>query len=622
MGTLDFQHLLASVRAGAALHIVPEAQDTLCNRIYSPNSPHPYARDVLFQSPTGEVMLAAWTSDATCAVHDHGGAGGMVMVLAGQIEETPHHWDAAQGLVAGASVTHAAGTCVRIPRSGAHAMRAVGNAVTLHLYTPAPGSLRVHDTGGAKTYVLRGEHGAWLPTREEDVLRTELWRDTAARRARPVVAIFYTTHYRSGSADFARVAATMAADLQARQPHAEVVVHAVHYKREFTAACEAYADDARALAELHFIGHSGMYGVMFGSTAWPEQLSPHEWRSLRIPFTPGGIAVFHACRTGRWFAPFFARTFGVQASGHHGYTTVSRSPVRYQFDSPLRGHQRAVHVISCVGRKSHGTVGMIRKHLGRAPADALRTFAPTPADAAPSYDGVAPLYDAAFEDIRVRGPEFAYVQRALECMKPGPLRVLDVGCGNGALLAALGARLGEGVGVDVSQGMLSQAHARQQALPHLRFEKIHGPTLPFADGSFDVVISFLSFRYLDWDPALAEFERVLAPDGKLIVVDMVDKALQLREWPLLARSAIAHSVQRRKHPELYARLHKLRGDPRWQEMLRYNPIRAEHEYRWYLESRFPGQRVQVLSASRTARVVAFDSGPKRGPWQLTPMSFP
>ena len=44
-------------------------------------------------------------------------------------------------------------------------------------------------------------------------------------------------------------------------------------------------------------------------------------------------------------------------------------------------------------------------------------------------------------------------------------------------------------------------------------------------------------------------------------------------------------------------------------MLRYNPIRAEHELRWYLESRFPGRRVEVLDRGWHARVLAFDSGP-------------
>ena len=38
-------------------------------------------------------------------------------------------------------------------------------------------------------------------------------------------------------------------------------------------------------------------------------------------------------------------------------------------------------------------------------------------------------------------------------------------------------------------------------------------------------------------------------------------------------------------------------------MLRYNPIRAQHEFVWYLESRFPGRHVETLNVGRHARVL-------------------
>ena len=61
---------------------------------------------------------------------------------------------------------------------------------------------------------------------------------------------------------------------------------------------------------------------------------------------------------------------------------------------------------------------------------------------------------------------------------------------------------------------------------------------------------------------------------------------------------------------------------RWYtKVLRYNPVRAEHEYRWYLESRFPGQKLVTLNVGRTHRLVAFDTGPRR-PEPAAPLSFP
>ena len=77
------------------------------------------------------------------------------------------------------------------------------------------------------------------------------------------------------------------------------------------------------------------------------------------------------------------------------------------------------------------------------------------------------------------------------CMDALGLRVLDVGCGNGALLAKLAPRLETGVGVDVSAEMLRFAEPRARRHPNLSFLLIEAWSLPFADGSFDVVISLL-----------------------------------------------------------------------------------------------------------------------------------
>ena len=61
--------------------------------------------------------------------------------------------------------------------------------------------------------------------------------------------------------------------------------------------------------------------------------------------------------------------------------------------------------------------------------------------------------------------------------------------------------LKSGIGVDESAGIIEKARIRRMLeISNLKFEVIDGPVLPFADGSFDVVISLMSFRYLDWDP--------------------------------------------------------------------------------------------------------------------------
>ena len=65
--------------------------------------------------------------------------------------------------------------------------------------------------------------------------------------------------------------------------------------------------------------------------------------------------------------------------------------------------------------------------------------------------------------------------------------------------------------------MLGQARTRLGSDADLRIADLADP-LPFPDGSFDDVIASLALHYLeDWGPTLAEFRRVLKPEGRLIV---------------------------------------------------------------------------------------------------------
>ena len=102
--------------------------------------------------------------------------------------------------------------------------------------------------------------------------------------------------------------------------------------------------------------------------------------------------------------------------------------------------------------------------------------------------------------------------------------------------------------------MIAQAAARSSGSAQLSFQKIDGPALPFADGSFDLVTSFLSFRYLDWDPIMQEIRRVLAPGGHLMIVDMVERALAWRDARKLASSAAKHLLRPVRDPKFVPRI--------------------------------------------------------------------
>ncbi len=90
----------------------------------------------------------------------------------------------------------------------------------------------------------------------------------------------------------------------------------------------------------------------------------------------------------------------------------------------------------------------------------------------------------------------------------------------------------------------------------------------------------------------------------------------------MARDIVRTRRTQRQHHAYQQALERMVTDPRWQTMLAYNPIRAEHELVWYFESRFPGRRVETLNVGRHARVMAFDSGPLPGDFDPTAQQRP
>ena len=589
---------------------VADVRTALAAMAAVPNDGEPYSRTILRVDDEVEIMLARWRPGQRCAPHDHGGAGGFVIVLQGRFEERRFDWDGPRLSVI-SSTEHHTGAVTSITSDVIHDMAGLDDGLTLHFYSPPAASMRVFDLDRSEMLKLVGNYGAWIP--REPHPRVPFAQVSPETVAAPVIWVAHTTHYRGGSAEFAVAAATMARELAATHPDAEVIVSGLQRKADFTAQLTRMSEAGRVIDELHLISHSGMYGPMFGSTDWPEQFSPYEWRSMAIPFTATGRAYFHACRTARWFAPFFANVFGVPAFGNRNYTTVSTRKDRFSWAGRRPVSRPDLYLIDAPGRKSHGPLGAARKYLGAAAQPPVLSM-PDPTGAVGSYDPVAELYDRAYADIRVRGTEWRWVsERAAHARAElgRGLRVLEIGCGTGALLRALDddGVLDFGIGVDISSGMLAQARNRGRHRSRLRFTAVNGPQLDLPDDHVDVVICFLSFRYLDWDPVMAEIRRVLAPGGQLWVVDMVEHPIRVRELPVLARSALEHMRTRRVRPQFAADLTALTGHPAWREMLRHNPIRAEHEYRWYFASRFPGTQLRLLTATPSQRVMAFDSGP-------------
>jgi SAM-dependent methyltransferase len=101
----------------------------------------------------------------------------------------------------------------------------------------------------------------------------------------------------------------------------------------------------------------------------------------------------------------------------------------------------------------------------------------------------------------------------LELVPPPSGRTLDVGCGEGRLARDLAALGHDVVAVDASPTMLAAA---REAAPEMELHVADAAALPFADGSFGLVVAFMSLQDVDdLRGAIREAARVLFAGGRL-----------------------------------------------------------------------------------------------------------
>ena len=174
-----------------------------------------------------------------------------------------------------------------------------------------------------------------------------------------------------------------------------------------------------------------------------------------------------------------------------------------------------VEVLKCEIKKTYAKVSEQPEEdfifpTGRAWAEDLdyprELLARVPETAAESFAGVANPFSL--------GP-----------LEPGEL-VLDVGSGAGtdSLVAAqMVGPEGRVTGIDMTAGMLAKARAAAAALGAANVEFVEGEVeaLPFADGTFDVIISNGVIDLIpDKDSVFSEIHRVLRPGGRIQFADV------------------------------------------------------------------------------------------------------
>ncbi len=143
--------------------------------------------------------------------------------------------------------------------------------------------------------------------------------------------------------------------------------------------------------------------------------------------------------------------------------------------------------------------------------------------------------DAAYLYTTLRGKFVVWAELLGRLNLRGDERILDLGCGRGAvlLLAAQHLTTGRAVGVDlwrrVDQSGNSPDATRRNALAEGVADRVELHTadmtaLPFEDDSFDVVVSSLAIHNIGGragrEKAVGEAVRVLRPGGRLLIADV------------------------------------------------------------------------------------------------------
>jgi ubiquinone/menaquinone biosynthesis C-methylase UbiE len=147
----------------------------------------------------------------------------------------------------------------------------------------------------------------------------------------------------------------------------------------------------------------------------------------------------------------------------------------------------------------------------------------------PHIGGVAALED------RARAPSYrSLLSTLIDIAAPrSGDRVLDVGCGSGALSRLLAERLGPATvvdGVDVNLYLLGEARSLAKTAglgERLQLREGSAGALPFADNSFDCAFSVTVLEECDADQAIAEMVRVTKPGGR---VGIIVRAIDMPQW--------------------------------------------------------------------------------------------
>ena len=186
----------------------------------------------------------------------------------------------------------------------------------------------------------------------------------------------------------------------------------------------------------------------------------------------------------------------------------------------------------------------------------------------------------------------------LSFLPAGPALVLDAGCGAGYYSLRLAEHAARVVGVDLSPSMIALARRRQfeASIDNAGFLVADLGSLPFGDHSFDFVVSRNVLHLTPMETAVPELRRVIRPQGRLFVQDLVTshpRLRMLRSWQVLRALTRVPGLLQSQGLQATWRIFRFRTSPGWLQHVTAGRLTRPGVFQSVCRQLLPGCEVSV-----------------------------